>query len=286
MTAVVGLTAEAAFDHARTVVERSGTSFAMGMKVLPAPRRDGMFAIYAFCREVDDIADEPGAVDDKLRQLDGWRHEVDLVFQGAPTTKTGVALTETVGRFNPPQAEFVAMIDGMEMDARESMVGADWAKLDLYCRRVAGAVGLMSLPVFGTGGPVAERFAVTLGRALQLTNILRDVQEDAQRGRLYLPRESLVSAGLDPLAPDDALRRPELAVVCRTVAAEARATFDAADRLLNRIDRKAFRPALLMMGVYDALLRRLTKQDVWPAPGGLGKTGKLWGALRLGLCRR
>ena len=286
MTTMVGDSAVSAFEHARAVVERSGTSFAMGMKVLPPPRRDAMFAIYAFCREVDDIADEPGAVDAKLRDLDCWRHEIDAVFQGAPTTMTGVALAETVDRFAPPQAEFVAMIDGMEMDARETMVGPDWDMLDLYCRRVAGAVGLMSLPVFGTAGADAEHFAVILGRALQLTNILRDVREDAERGRLYLPREALVAAGLDPSAPAAALKRPELASVCRSVAAEARASFDAADRLRNRIDRKAFRPALLMMGVYDALLRRLTGEDRWPATGGLGKAGKIWGALHLGLYRR
>ena len=251
-----GMTAggiEAARAHVRQVVERSGTSFAMGMRILSPRRRDAMYAVYAFCREVDDIADEPGREPDKLRALDAWRDEIDGVFAGRPQRPTGVALVDAIEAFGPPKAEFEAMIDGMEMDAREQMRRPSRDTLDLYCRRVAGAVGLMSLPIFGTGGASAETLAIDLGRALQLTNILRDLDEDAERGRLYLPDEDLAAAGIGAAEADRVLADSRLGAVCRQVAGSARASFTGADRALVDCDRRALRPALLMMGVYDAL---------------------------------
>ena len=283
-TAVAGMAAARA--HVRRVVERSGTSFAIGMRILSRPRREAMYAIYAFCREVDDIADEPGLEPDKLKALDAWRAEIDGVFAGRPQRPTGVALVDAIEAFGPPKAEFEAMIDGMEMDAREQMCRPSWHMLDLYCRRVAGAVGLMSLPIFGTGGASAANLAVSLGRALQLTNILRDLEEDAERGRLYLPDEDLAAAGIDAADASAVLTDERLGAVCRQVAAEAQASFADADRALADCDRRALRPARLMMGVYDAQLRRMIAADRWPAPRlKLSKPAKLWAGLRLGLWR-
>ena len=275
----------ASYARAKAIVERSGTSFALGMRVLSGPRRQAMYAIYAFCREVDDIADAPGEARVKLTALDGWRTEIDRVFADSPTSPIGPALADTVHRFRPPKAEFLAMIDGMTMDAEAPMVAPDWSTLTLYCRRVAGAVGLMSLPVFGARGPDAEAFAETLGRALQLTNILRDVREDAALGRLYLPREALAEAGVPTDDVQAALTHPGLPAACRTVAAEARRAFDRTDRLLAGLDRRVVRPALLMMGIYDRILRRLVAADAWPDGPALSKRDKLWAALRLGLLR-
>ena len=280
-----GATVTAAYARAEAIVRRSGTSFAMGMRVLSKPRRRAMYAIYAFCREVDDIADAPGDARAKLAALEGWRIEVDRVFADRPTCAIGPALVDTVHRFGPPKAEFLAMIDGMTMDAEAPIVAPDWATLTLYCRRVAGAVGLMSLPVFGARGSQAETFAETLGRALQLTNILRDVAEDAALGRLYLPREALAEAGVPTDDVQAATAHPGLAAACRAVAAEARLAFDRADRLLPGLDRRVLRPALLMMGVYDQILRRLVTADAWPQRPTLSKREKLWAGLRLGLFR-
>jgi phytoene synthase len=159
--------AAAARAHTRSVAERSGSSFFWGMRVLPRSRREAMYAIYAFCREVDDIADEPGTIEDKLAALAGWRTEIDRLFEGDPTRPTTRALLPPLAAYNLPKAEFLAVIDGMEMDAREAMVAPSLADFELYCRRVAGAVGCLSICAFGATGPAAEQLAVTLGEALQ-----------------------------------------------------------------------------------------------------------------------
>ena len=153
-----------------------------------------MYAIYAFCREVDDIADEPGAIEDKLAALVGWRTEIDRLFEGNPTRSTTRALLPALAAYSLPKKEFLAVIDGMEMDAREAMVAPSLADFELYCRRVAGAVGCLSICAFGATGSDGEQLAVTLGEALQVTNVLRDLDEDAARGRLYLPAAWLPAA--------------------------------------------------------------------------------------------
>ena len=188
--------AASARAHARAVAFRSGSSFLLGMRVLPARRRAAMYAIYAFCREVDDIADEAGAVDEKLAALDAWRAEIEQLYHGQPSRPTTRALLDAVEAFALPKDAFLAVIDGMEMDAREAMVAPDRDAFALYCRRVAGAVGMLSIRAFGAREPEAKEIAVTLGEALQITNILRDVHEDADRDRLYLPQELLESRGI------------------------------------------------------------------------------------------
>lgn len=280
-------TLAAAVDQVRRSVERSGTSFFLGMRVLPRLRREAMYAVYAFCREVDDIADEPGAVADKLAALDDWRAEIDRLYAGTPGRPVALALAGPVVRYDLPAAEFLAMIDGMAMDAREAIVAPDLQHLDLYCRRVAGSVGLLSIRVFGATEPAAGDFALALARGLQLTNILRDLAEDAERGRLYLPAEALEAAGIatrDPLAVIDHAHLP---VACRQVAEMAEAAFGEADRALASCRRRRLVPALLMMGVYDETLRRLKAAD-WQHPHRrlrLGRWAKLVAAVGRGVFR-
>lgn len=273
--------------HVRALVERSGTSFALGMRILPRPRREAMFAIYAFCREVDDIADEPGSEAEKLAGLAAWRREIDALYLGAPGRLTTLALAEPVVRFRLPHEEFLAVIDGMEMDAREALVAPDMATLRLYCRRVAGAVGLLSLRAFGADDPAAADFALRLGEALQLTNILRDLDEDAERGRLYLPRDLLDAHGIGAGEPAAVLAHPGLPQVCDDLAALARQRFAEADQALALCDRRRLRPALLMMGIYEDTLDRLLARGWRDRTGSLrrGKAGKLWAAFRRGLMR-
>ena len=283
--------APAAFDaatgraHAQAVVAASGTSFYWGMRLLPRAKRDAMYAVYAFCREVDDVADGDLPPAAKLAELDAWRTEVEALFAGHPSWPTTLALVEPVRRFDLPKAEFDAMIDGMQMDAGERMRAPDLAELERYCRCVAGAVGLLSVRVFGALGRDPERGALALGEALQLTNILRDLVEDAERGRLYLPRELLDRQAIAERDPTRVLDHPALPAVCAELAERARQRFDEADRRFAGSDRRRMRPALVMMQVYWRTLERLVARG-WQRldqPVRLAKPERLWLALRYGL---
>ena len=277
--------AASARAHARAVAFRSGSSFLLGMRVLPERRRAAMYAIYAFCREVDDIADEAGAVDQKLAALDAWRAEIEQLYLGQPGRPTTRALLDAVQDFALPKDAFLAVIDGMEMDAREAMVAPDRDAFALYCRRVAGAVGRLSIRAFGADGPAAEELAETLGDALQITNVLRDLDEDAERGRLYLPADLLAEAGLPAGPPAEVLAHPALARVCAALAAEARRHFARSAELIAACDRSAVRPAVGMMQVNRRVLARL-EQRGWAAPRRpvrVSRLEKAWIALRHGL---
>jgi len=278
-------TLEAARAHVRRVVTASKTSFLMGMRILPKDRREAMFAVYAFCREVDDIADEGGSPAQKHAALADWRHEIDRLYAGRPTRPTAMALAGPVARFDLPREEFLALLDGMETDAQGAVRLPDTAALSLYCRRVAGAVGMLSIRVFGAMEPAARDFAVALGEALQLTNILRDLGEDAARDRLYLPADLLARHGIADAGPAAVLEHPALPRACAEIAALARRRFDEADAALARCDRRRLRPALLMRGVYFRYLDLLTRRGWGCAaePVHLSGRAKVWAALRFGL---
>ncbi len=276
---------EAARAHARQVVEESATSFLWGMRILPEERRRGMFAIYAFCREVDDIADEEGPDDEKHARLAAWREEIERLYAGHPTYPTALALLEPVRSFALPRQEFIALIEGMQMDVGEGLNGPSLKDLQCYCRRVAGAVGMLSIKVFGALEREAEELAVALGEALQLTNILRDIAEDAERGRLYLPRELLDKHGIASRDPAEVLRHPALPTVAAELARTARERFDRSRALIAHCDRQHLKPAILMMEVYDRILQRLEARgwDKPEVPVKVPKLEKLWIAFRHGM---
>ncbi|MDT8345905.1 MAG: squalene/phytoene synthase family protein [Thermohalobaculum sp.] len=239
------------------ITRAAGSSFGPGMAILPRPRREGMWALYAFSRVIDDIADEDWQLFDKHRLLDAWRGEIAALYAGRPVSAIGRALAGPVARYGLPQAEFLALIEGMQMDADGPVVAPPMAELRLYTRRVAGAVGMLSMRIFGAWrGEVSARFAQALGDALQLTNILRDVEEDAALGRLYLPREMLARHGL-PLTPAGVVGHPALPALGAELGALARAEFDTARALVGAHDRLRLAPALMMMGVYEAYLNRM-----------------------------
>jgi squalene synthase HpnD len=248
--------APADLAEVEAVVKAAGTSFYRGMRVLPPDRRAAMYAVYAFCRLVDDVADEPAPIEEKRAGLAAWRQAIAGVFNGAADTAVTRVLIAAVQRFHLRQDDFLAIIDGMQMDAETVIVAPDLATLDLYCDRVASAVGRLSVLAFGDSSPAADQVAWALGRALQLTNILRDVDEDAGRGRLYLPREWLQEAGV-PLDPAAALLSPALPAVCGRVLRQARNLFAQAHAAMEACDRKAMRPARLMSASYAAILDRL-----------------------------
>lgn len=273
-------------DAIRQKVEAAGTSFYWAMRLLPKERRHGMYAVYAFCREVDDIADDEATPPaQRLQALAGWHAEIDALYAGSPQHLIARALREPVMRYALSRNHFHAVIDGMEMDAAENIRAPDLATLDLYCARVAGAVGHLSVHVFGDPSPAAHAVADALGRALQLTNILRDLDEDGQRGRLYLPREILDRHGIRDDEPLAVLRHPALPAACRDLAALAQQHFAAADRAMAGCARRAMRPAAMMGAFYRAMLEALLAAG-WRDPTqrvGLTKAQKLRLVLRHGL---
>jgi len=271
------------------IVRDAGTSFYRGMRILEPDRRMAMYAIYAFCRVVDDIADDDGPFAAKVPLLDGWRMRIAALYRrdaslgdaDGPVTRV---LQRAITVFGLRQADFEAVIDGMQMDAQTTIVAPDLATLDLYCDRVAAAVGRLSVRAFGDASADADAVAHALGRALQLTNILRDVHEDAGRDRLYLPREWLEQAGV-PLDPHAALIHPALPSVCERVALTAHRHFEEAHTAMRRCDRRAMRPARLMAATYAAVLARLERRG-WrelSVPAKVPKWMKLWIAVRYGL---
>ncbi len=180
--------------------QAAGSSFYAGMRILPKPQREAMYAVYAFCRAVDDVADDGGTREERSAGLDRWRAGIDALYAGRPTADTA-PLAEAVRRYGLDRNDFMAVIDGMAMDAAEDIRAPDEATLDLYCDRVASAVGRLSVRIFGVSGANGHALAHHLGRALQKTNILRDIDEDAAMGRLYLPREKLEAAGIQHHRP-------------------------------------------------------------------------------------
>ncbi len=269
---------EEARAHARDVVNRSGTSFGLGMRILPKARRDAMFAIYAFCREIDDIADEEGTPAEKHAALDAWRAEIDALYAGRPSFKTAVALQGPIAEYGLEKQEFILLIEGMEMDVDGPIRAPSMEDLLAYCRRVAGAVGRLSMPVFGApAGKASDDFALALADALQLTNILRDVATDAAIGRLYLPQEYLEAENITSTDPDTVVAHPGTPEVCRDIGVIARERFAKARSAMALLDWRVLRPALLMMGMYEETLRRLEDRDfrVMGDPVALSKWTKL-----------
>ena len=280
--ATPALTDAQARAYVQDIVARSGTSFLRGMRILPAPRRDAMYAIYAFCRVVDDIADEPDLTENKLARLDHWRTEIGRLYDGHPTEIISRALQGPVSDYALPREEFLAIIDGMEMDARGAIQAPSPEDYTLYCRRVAGAVGKLSVRAFGDTSPAAEELAVVLGEALQTTNILRDLAEDAARGRLYLPSDVLDAHGIDARTAEAVLAHPALPRVCANMTAHAKERFRQARALLVRCNRRRVRPAALMLAAYERILTRLETRG-WrrlDEPVRLSRGEKFWIVLR------
>jgi phytoene synthase len=287
MTALANSAAVPQSDQTPSALETgaSKSSFYLAMKVLPKERRDAMFAIYAFCRDVDDIADEPAPQELKQQQLAMWRDEIDGLYAGrAAITPTGRTLAGPITRFGLKKDDFLAVIDGMATDAERDIQAPSLAELDLYCDRVASAVGRLSVRVFGEWREKADEVADHLGRALQLTNILRDLDEDAERNRLYLPLELLQKHGIATTEPQAVLAHPALTRVCRDLARIARDHYAGARRAMAHCPRSEMRPAVMMGAVYGRMLDIMEVQG-WDAPRKavkLPKLVKLWLAFRAG----
>jgi presqualene diphosphate synthase len=226
------------------------------MRILPRAQREAMFEIYSFCRAVDDIADDPGPREPRRRQLAQWRSDIDAVYRGAASPQLA-GLAQAVRTFDLQREDFIAIIDGMEMDVIADIRAPDRETLDLYCDRVACAVGRLSVRVFGMERDAGLALAHHLGRALQLTNILRDLDEDAAMGRLYLPREALHAAGIEATDPAVVLAHPALGEVCATIIALARTEFAAAKAIMKKSPRRVVRAPRIMGEAYWLILEAL-----------------------------
>lgn len=266
---------EAAAD-ASSGASASGSSFYAAMRILPRAQREAMFQIYTFCREVDDIADADGPREGRREALEQWRRDIDALCAGHPPERLKSYLP-SVRTFGLRREDFLAIIDGMEMDVIGNIRAPDAATLDLYCDRVASAVGRLSVRVFGLPEQDGEGLAYHLGRALQLTNILRDIDEDAGIGRLYLPREALLAAGITSDDPDVVMREPAMQKVCAPLLAQAHAHFIKSDEIMARHPRKIVRAPRIMSKYYQIILDRLVVRGFAPprAPVRLSKAAKL-----------
>ena len=266
----------------------AGSSFYAGMRVLPKAEREAMYAVYAFCRAVDDIADDQqGDRASRAVELDAWRRDIDALYAGGEPGQAAL-VAEAVRRFGLDRADFHAVIDGMAMDVAHDVRWPDAATLDLYCDRVASAVGRLSVRIFGMDQAIGIDLAHHLGRALQLTNILRDIDEDAAIGRVYLPREAIDAAGIpvggDPLA---VVADPRIDRVARGLAAQASVHFDRAKAILATRPRGHLIAPRLMAAAYAKVLARMIAVG-WVAPRSrvrVSKPALLWTVLRLSLFR-
>ncbi len=241
----------------------SGSSFYSGMRILPPAQRDAMYEIYSFCRAVDDIADDPGPRDGRLAALEKWRADLAAIYAGNPPPQlTGLA--QAVRQFDLEHGDFLAVIAGMEMDVVADIRAPDRTTLDLYCDRVACAVGRLSVRVFGMAREDGLALAHHLGRALQLTNILRDLDEDAGIGRLYLPREALRAAGIISTDPAAVMKNPMLGEACAPIVALAEQEFVAARAIMARSPRRQVRAPRIMGEAYYLILRALLARGFNP----------------------
>jgi presqualene diphosphate synthase len=232
------------------------------------------------------VADGDGAREARLAELRHWRADIDALFAQAPPARIR-PLAEPVRAFDLRHDDFLAVIDGMEMDTTADIRAPSRATLDLYCDRVAGAVGRLSVRVFGMPAPDGDALALHLGRALQLTNILRDLDEDAAKGRLYLPRESLLAAGIAATEPKAVLGHPALRLACAALANDARDRFGAASRVMSAYPLRMVRAPLLMAKVYQTMLARLESRGFAPPrrPVHADRITLLWILLRYGLLK-
>ena len=259
----------------------SGSSFYAAMRILPREQRDAMFQIYSFCRQVDDIADSDGPRPERLAALDQWRADIDALYAGNPPARVK-DYAPSVKQFGLRREDYIAIIDGMAMDVPADIRAPDAKTLDLYCDRVASAVGRLSVRVFGLGEEDGILLAHHLARALQLTNILRDIDEDAGLGRLYLKRENLNSAGIMSNDPLTVASDPRLPRACEGILKQARDHFAKSNDIMARNPRRIVRAPKIMSEYYHAILEKLVERGfaLPRKPVKLSKAAKIFILIR------
>ena len=270
-----------AIHGSHAALRAGGSSFYLAMRILGRQQREAMFEVYSFCRAVDDIADGEAPRRLRLQQLREWRKDIDAIYSGdAPHGLEGIE--RAVELFSLHKADFLDVIDGMEMDAAADIRAPKLARLERYCDHVACAVGRLSVRIFGLANSEGRLLAHHLGRALQLTNILRDLDEDAAMGRLYLPREALHLANIATTDPASVVQHPRVGLACAFIASRAREHFVQSDRIMSRCPRRVVRAPRIMGEVYREMLDDMTARG-WKQPRQrvhVHKFHLMWIALR------
>ena len=244
-------------DQIARHVKKASSSFYWAMRILRKPKRDAIFAVYAFCRAVDDIADGSLELAEKHTRLASWRNQVNKLYDDTPQFSIIKALKQPVVDFNLRREDFMAVIDGMLMDADGPIIAPSVKQLDLYCDRVAAAVGRLCVSIFGDSSDKGLEVAYHQGRALQMTNILRDVAEDASEGRLYLPKEQLAAFNITYTDPQAVMEQSGFPDLWRHLANQAQDHYTKAYAALAQCDRRKMRPAYIMADIYRLNLIRM-----------------------------
>jgi 15-cis-phytoene synthase len=245
-------------EYCQQKAAASGSSFYYSFLFLPAERRRAITALYAFCREVDDVVDETNEMQVAAAKLAWWRTELANLFAGNPQHPVTKALAPFIGRYSLSQEHLNEIIDGMEMDLTQTRY-LDWPSLERYCHRVAGVVGLLAARIFGYTDPSTLDYARELGIAFQLTNIIRDVGEDARKNRIYLPMDELKRFAVPAADILNARQTPQFTALMEFQDRRARSYYDRAFAALPAADRRAQRPGLVMAAIYRTLLEEITR---------------------------
>ncbi|MDX8403395.1 MAG: presqualene diphosphate synthase HpnD [Mariprofundaceae bacterium] len=259
----------------------SGSSFFYAFLFLKEDQRRAMMALYAFCREVDDVADEISEQSVAMKKIQFWHEELHAAFNNTPQHPVGKELNWAKEHFSLDEELFIEILDGMLMDiSGKPMVKA--SDLTLYCYRVAGAVGLLSIEIFGYRSRKARDFATSLGEALQLTNILRDLKSDAEIGRIYLPQDERIRFKVTDQDFKDGTMSEGMQALLQYYGEKAETAFQQAVEKLPAEDRKSLRPSLLMASIYYAQFRQLKESefDSWHHSAQMSPLRKIWIAWR------
>lgn len=268
-------------EYCQDKAARSGSSFYYSFLFLPPERRRAITALYAYCREVDDVVDESSDLTVAARKLDWWTGEVERLSAGQPEHPVSRALMPHLQAYDITRGRLLEVLAGMRMDLQQNRY-ADQEALALYCRRVAGVVGEMASSIFGRTHPDTLKYADRLGLAFQLTNIIRDVGEDARKGRIYLPQDLLQRHRVSVAELLAGQRSPGFSAVMRDMAEQARRAYRDAYAMLPEADRRAQRPGLIMASIYSTLLDEIERDDfqVLDRRTSLTPIRKLWLAWR------
>ncbi len=263
------------YAHCRRVMQQSGSSFSSALWMLSRSQRRALWAIYAFCRLADDIADDPTIAGDRARLLARWRSELGAAYRGSAEHPIGIALSDTVRRFELPREIFDDLLAGIESDLRGEPLPT-FRDVERYCYRVASTVGLLVVRVLGYRNPRSLDYAAAMGIGVQLTNVLRDVGADALSGRIYLAREDLERMGVMPESLRAGRLTDEIRLLLALYAERARIYYERAAATLPPEDRRSLRPAEAMGRIYRVLLEELQRRG-FPC---------LTGTMRLSVRRR
>ena len=239
-------------NNIKNIVKKSGTSFFWSMRFLPKAKREAMYTLYAFCRHIDDIVDGDSSVAEKQELLQAWREEMDNIYdKKVPATDIGRKIYKNCMRFKLPKSEFLQLIDSISMDVPNPVQAPNLNDFYRYCRGVAGVPGSLSLRIFGCSDEkMIEELSSSLGNALQITNILRDVKEDALADRLYIPREFLEKADISITDPKSVITDKNLVFAREELAKIASKDFQKAYELINHLDKKTARPVKMIASIY------------------------------------